>query len=222
MADPVQENLLREIQEDLRKEKLEKLWKRYGSLLIAAAVAVVVIVAGYQGWRAWELSRREARSAAFIAAENLAQADPAAAVDAFAAIAGKGSDGYALLAGFRQASLLAEQGRRDEALGVYDRLAATSDQPLYRDLARLRAAALRLGDGAPGEDLDRLAESLAALSEDANPWRYSARELSGILAVQRGDTARARELFGKLESDIETPQGIRERASEMLSRLSES
>ena len=57
MADPVQENLLREIQEDLRRERLEKLWKRYGSVLIGAALAIVVAVAAYQAWKAWELSQ---------------------------------------------------------------------------------------------------------------------------------------------------------------------
>ena len=219
MADPVQENLLREIQEDLRREKLEKLWKRYGVVLIGTVVVIVVAVAAYQAWKAWELSHREARSASFIAAEGLTGDDPAAAADAFAGIADEGSDGFAMLAGLRQAALLADQGRGDEAAAAYEALAAKLDHPLYRDLARLRWISARLAaDPAAAED-GRLNEALAALSGDTNPWRYSAHEISAAIALRTGDVARARELFGKLQADVETPQGIRARASEMLARI---
>lgn len=219
MADPVQDNLLREIQEDLRREKFETLWKRFGSWLIGFAVAVVVAVAGYQAWQAWEASSREARSAEFIAAESQVQSDPTAAAAAFAELADKGSSGYALLAGFREAALLAEQDRREDAAAVYERIAGGDGEPLYRDLAALRAVSLRLTDGATPADLDALAQRLASLSTDTNPWRYTARELSAALALQRGDLAQARELLAKLQADIETPPGIRARAGEMLGRL---
>lgn len=219
MADPVQENLLREIQEDLRRERLEKLWKRYGSVLIGAALAIVVAVAAYQAWKAWELSQREARSAAFIAAERLVDGDPSAAENAFAAIEDEGSDGFAMLAGFRQAALLAEEGRLDDAAAEYDALAARLDNPLYRDLARLRWVSVRLNsDPAAAED-SRLGEALVALSGDTNPWRFSAREMSAAMALRKGDVGQARELLGKLQADVETPQGIRTRSAEMLARL---
>lgn len=219
MADPVQENLLREIREDLRREKLEKLWKRYGGVLIAAAIAIVLAVAAHQAWRAWELRQREARSASLVAAESLAASDPAAAADAFAALGREGADGFAMLAGFRQAALLAAQGRADAAAAAYEALAARLDHPLYRDLARLRWVSARLSSDAAAVEDARLGEALAALSSDTNPWRFSAREITAALALRKGEVAQAREFFGKLQADVETPQGIRARASEMLARL---
>jgi hypothetical protein len=219
LADPTQENLLREIQEDLRRERLEKLWKRYGSVLIGAAVALVVAVAAYQAWKAWELGQREARSAAFIAAERLAEADPAAAATAFAAIADEGSDGFAMLADFRQAALLVEEGRLDDAAAEYDGLATLLDHPLYRDLARLRWVSTRLSADAAAVEDSRLGEALAALSGDTNPWRFSAREMRAGVALRKGDVAQARELLGKLQADVETPQGVRTRSAETLARL---
>lgn len=219
LADPVQENLLREIQEDLRRERLEKLWKRYGSVLVAAVLAIVVAVAAYEAWKAWELGQREAQSAAFIAAEALAENDPAAAAEEFSAVADDGAGGFAMLAGFRRAALLADAGRPEDAAAEYDALATRLDQPLYRDLARLRWVAVRLAaDPAAAEDA-RLRDALAALSGDTNPWRFSAREIAAGVALQKGDVAQARELLGKLQADVETPQGIRSRAAEMLARL---
>jgi hypothetical protein len=219
LADPVQENLLREIQEDLRRERLEKLWKRYGSVLIGAALAIIVAVAAFQAWKAWKLSQREARSAAFIAAERLAEDDPGAAASAFAAIGNEGADGFAMLAGFRKAALLVEEGRLDDAGAEYDALAARLDHPLYRDLARLRWVSVRLSaDPAAAEDR-RIAETLIALSGDTNPWRFSAREIGAAIALRKGDVDQAREMLGKLQADVETPQGIRTRAAELLARL---
>lgn len=219
MADPVQENLLREIQEDLRRERLEKLWKRYGSVLIAAVLAIVVAVAAYEAWKAWELGQREAQSAAFTAAEALAENDPAAAAEAFSAVADDGAGGFGMLAGFRRAALLTDGGRPEDAAAEYDALASRLDQPLYRDLARLRWVAVRLAADPAAAEYARLREALAALSGDTNPWRFSAREIGAGVALQKGDVAQARELLGKLQADVETPQGIRSRAAEMLARL---
>lgn len=219
MADPVQENLLREIQEDLRRERLEKLWQRYGSVLIGAALAIVVAVAAYQAWKAWELSRREAHSEAFIKAEERAANDPVAAAEAFSALADRGRSGLAVLAGFRQAALLADAGKLEDAAAEYAALAARVDHPLYRDLARLRWVSARLiSDPAAAEDA-RLGEALAALTGETNPWRFSAREIIAAIALRKGDVEQAREVFGKLQADVETPQGIRSRASEMMARL---
>lgn len=219
MADPVQENLLREIQEDLRRERLEKLWKRYGAYLIGVVVAVVVAVAAYQAWQGWKLSQREAASTAFLAAEEMAATDPFAAANAFAGIADQGAGGFSMLAAFRKAALLASGGRKDEAAAAYDALAAELDQPLYRDLARLRWVSARLNPDVGGGDDSRLNQALDVLTDDTNPWRYSAREISASLALRKGDVAEARALFQKLEADVETPQGIRERAAEMLARI---
>lgn len=219
MADPAQDNLLREIQEDLRREKLETLWKRYGAWLIGAAVAVVLAVAAFQAWRAWQVSRLETQSEAFMAAEALARTEPGAAVPAFAALSDEDGLGYGLLAGFREAALLAQQGRHEDAVDAYERIAGGDSDALYRDLATLQAIALRLDMNNGPAELDGLADRLSRLNEDSNPWRFSARELAAALALQRGDAAKARELFASLEADIETPRGIRARASEMLSRI---
>jgi hypothetical protein len=219
LVDSAQDNLLKEIQEDLRRDRLNALWKRYGGLLIGVVAAVVVAVAAFQGWRAYDHHRRQAYGERFLAAETKAATDPAAGAQAFSVLAKDASGGYGVLARFQEAALLARQGRTEEAVSAYDVLLGEVDDPLYRDLARLQSVAVQLADARSVADPASLIEVLAPLTDDANPWRYSARELTADLALQAGDRARARDLFSKLEADIETPQGIRARASEMLSRL---
>ncbi|TAN75837.1 MAG: hypothetical protein EPN20_02370, partial [Magnetospirillum sp.] len=60
--DAAAELLIKEVDEDLRQEQLNKLWRKHGGLLSVGAVAVVLAVAAFQGWSAWELKQRQASS----------------------------------------------------------------------------------------------------------------------------------------------------------------
>lgn len=215
--DPEQDMLFREIEEDLREEQLTKLWKTYGNWIIGAAVAIVVAVAGHQIWRNYDLSTRQAEGERFAEAARLAGGDQAdAALAAFSRMTGDARDGYAMLAGFREASLLARKGDLSGAALAYDKVASDDRfDPVYRDLARLLSVANDLDTGNP----QALAAKLAPLTAGTNPWRFSAQELSAALALKTGDTAKAKDLYGFLSTEAGTPPGIRARATEMLGLL---
>ena len=94
-------DVFREVDEEVRREQLLKLWRRYSKHVIAAALVVVVIVLGVLGWQKWQEQRRVERANAYIAAGSL---PPAQAVDAFGAMVGE--DGYGILARLRRAGSL--------------------------------------------------------------------------------------------------------------------
>ncbi len=219
MADPVQDSLFREIEEDLRHERFAKLWKRYGNYVIGAAFAVVLSVAGYQGWRAYDIATRQSDGERFAEALKLAGDNQTqAAEEAFAGLAADATKGYALLARFQEAALLAKGGERAAAAVAYEDLAADSGvDAVYRDLAVILGALHELnGTGAGAGDLSN---RLAPLTADGNPWRHSAKELTAVLAARAGNRTKARELFTALAADVTAPQGIRARAGEMLAIL---
>ena len=214
MAEPVQDSLFREIDEELRQEHYAKLWKRYGGVLIAAAVLLVVGVAGYQGWRHYDLSSRQESANLFAGAMRAAEAKKTdEALQAFAGIAEDGAGGYPLLARFQEASILAKSGKKKAAAAAYAELAEDSGtDAVYRDLASLLSVLNEMDSGQPSQ----LTSRLAPLSADDNPWRHGAREIMGILAFRSGDATKARELFTGIKDDATAPQGIRRRATEML------
>ncbi len=209
--------LIKEVDEDLRHEQLEQMWQRYGILLIAAAVALVLAVAGWQAWRSWDTKQRQASSLRYDAAAQLAehgQLDQALA--ALVKLSADGSSGYRLLADLKRATL--DEGRGDlaGASAIYHGVAAAGgiDQT-YRDLALLKASYLDLDTGDPAA----IAKAVAPLTAESSPWRYSAREVTALAALKRNDTATAAETFRKLADDIAAPQGVRARAAEMLATL---
>ncbi len=211
--------LFDEIDDELRQDNAHKLWQAYGHYVVVAAMALVIGVAGLKGWQAYQLSSRIADGGTFAAATELAEdKNFDAAFKAFAGLSDSGGKGYRLLARFTQARLLADQGEAGDAAIAYRVLADDPDvEPLYRGLAVVLGALQELNiAGTDGAALEKRLEPLMA---DSSPWRFSAGELTGLLAKRSGDTAKAKKLFAGLAADPRAPQGIRNRAREMLSIL---
>lgn len=207
------ELLIREVEEDLRREYYLKLWRRYGGYLIAASIAIVLTVAGYQGWRAWQghIQRQDAQRFA-AASEALTSGKQDEALAILADLARNGRTGYTTAALMAEADIKARAGDRDGAIAAYDSLADSKAPTLYRDLAVIKRALLILSDGELGEGEKRVADIAVA----GNPWRHTAMEILAANALKKGSTTRAAELYRQISNDAQAPQGMRARATEML------
>lgn len=217
MADNIADPLLKEIDEELRQERLAKLWQRYGNWVIAMALVVVVIVAGHQGWQSYQISQREQASARYTAAVRLAAGNNAAEAEkAFAQLATSAPAGYAMLARFREAALAAKQGEAPRAAALYRRLAADGGlDSSYRDLALLLAA-FAVADSAEPQ---ALRQEIARLAAADSPWRHLARELGALLTLRAGERETARDEFRRLAEDATAPATLKARAAEIAAAL---
>src|SRR4029077_5406055 len=130
-------DIFREIDEELRRDNLLKLWQRYGKYVIAVAVLALVIAGGIVAWREHQASERRAQGQRYSNALTLARdGKDGEAAKVFAVLAREGG-GYSLLAAFEEAELLAKSGDKKAAIAAYDRLAASGIDPEFRDLAVL-------------------------------------------------------------------------------------
>ena len=212
-------DIFHEVDEEVRRERLKQLWDRHSNLIVAAALAVVLAVAGWRGYDWWETKKSAEAGVAFEAAVALAEAGkPAEAQAAFAKLAKEGSSGYRILAGFREA---AELAKADPAAAVkaYDVLAADSSlgRPL-QDLATVRAG-LILVDTAP---LAELTTRLEPLTAPNGTFRHTARELLALAAWRTGDQAAAKRWFDVIATDAETPAGTRQRMDVLMTLTSKA
>jgi hypothetical protein len=209
-------DIFREIDEELRRDNLLKLWSRYGRYVVAAAIAVLLVAGGVAAWRNHQLSERRAEATRYAGALNLEQAGKLAdAAKVFAAIAKEGG-GYALLASFEEARLAAKSGDRKAAIALYDRIAAApGTNPEFRDLAVLLSVMRGLPDGDPQAAIARLAPLTAA----GDPWRPTALELTAIARLKAGDKKGALDLYRGLADDLTAPRSLRARAAEMAAAL---
>ncbi len=221
MADPQDDLLMREIEEELRQEQAKKLWSQYGKYIIGVAALVVLVVAGYQGWQAYDRSERQTATDRLIGAGNtVLQGDAETALESYGRVAAESPAGIALMAKFRRAGLLAQQGDHAGAEIVYAEIAGdTGISPALKDLAMVLGAAQAL-DARP-DDAQSVIDRLQPLTAADQPWRHSAREVAAMAALESGQRDRAIDFLQSIVLDPAAPDGLRGRAQQVLQVIGE-
>jgi hypothetical protein len=208
-------DIFKEVDEEVRREQLKKLWQRYGNYIAAACIIVVVAVGGWRGYEWWQAKKAAESGAAFEQAAALAASGKHEEAEAaFAKLATDGTAGYRILARLREAAQIARTDPK-AAIKAYEEIAAegTADQ-VMGDFAMLRAGYL-LVDTASYGDLKTVLEPLTGANR---AFRHSARELLALSAWKAGDTGAARQWADVILTDPQSPPGARSRA-EVLSQL---
>jgi hypothetical protein len=212
-----------EISDDLRAERAARLLRRYGALLLLAALLVLVGVGGQQLWQNYQARQNNIAATKYLAItgqiDNQAgstnaqrQADARQLTD-FAASA---PAGYRTLARLRAAGLYADAGQNSQAEAVWDAVAADGGADiLLRQLADLLWAQHALGT-APN---NAVAARLQPLTDTENIWHGLARETQALLYLHEGNKEQAKALFSEIASDPSAPEGVRNRADGLLAQL---
>ena len=208
-------DIFHEVDEEVRRDQLKKLWDRYSIYIVALAVLIVAGIGAWRGYEYWVANKSAAAGAAFESAVTLSeQGKHAEAEAAFAKVVTEAPDGYRVLAHFRAAAELA-QVKPADAVKAYDDLAADGSLGVtWQDLAAVRAGLL-LVDSAPLTDMSRRLDPLA---EPSRTFRHTARELLALSAWRNHDIAATRRYVDMIATDAETPPGTRARI-DVLSAL---
>ena len=208
--------LFDEVDEEVRREQLKRLWERYSIYIIAAALLIIAAVGGWRGYQYLEAKKAAEAGAAFDKAVELSEQNKHAEAEAaFTDLAAKAPSGYRMLARMRAA---AEVANRDPqaAAKLYDDIAADrSVGATERDLAKVRAAGLSLETASYPSMLQRLEPATVP----GATFRHTARELLALSAWRAGDTAAARRWLDLIASDGETPPSLRSRAEALQALL---
>lgn len=206
-------DIFNEIDEDLRRDRANRLWQKYGVLVLALAVLIVLAVAGWRGWEWYRQQQAEQAGGRFEDALSFVRTgDAKQATATLDGLAKDGPAGYRTLARFR---LAAEAGKADPQAGIkaYEELAGDGALGAeLRELARVRSGYLAV-------DVTPYAELLAKIEPmtvGTQPWRHAAREVLGLAAWKAKDLTAATKWFEAVISDAGAPGGTRQRAELML------
>ena len=208
--------LFSEVDEELRRDQLKKLWERYSIYIVAGALLIIAAVGGWRGYQYLEAKKAAEAGAAFDKAIELAEQNKhAEAETAFTELAAKAPSGYRMLARLRAA---AEAANRDPkaAAKLYDEIAADrSVGTPEQDLAKIRAAGLLLETTSYPNMLQRLEPATGP----GATFRHTARELLALSAWRANDAAAARQWLDLIANDGETPPSLRSRAEALQALL---
>ena len=157
--------LFDEVDEDVRRDQLKKLWDQYSIYIVAGALLIIAAVGGWRGYQYLEAKKAAEAGVAFDKAVELSEQNKHAEAEAaFNSLAATAPSGYRLLARLRAA---AEVASRDPqaAVKLYDDIAADrSVGALDQELAKVRAAQLLV-------ETSSYPDMLARLEPDTAPGR---------------------------------------------------
>lgn len=211
------ETFYREVDEELRKEQLGSLWKRYGVLAIIALVLLLAAIGGYIWWQNRQQAEAGERGQALIAAFDDVQArrlkDVPKQLDSIAA---EGSPGYRAAALLTKADVALQENNLKAAAQNFKTVADDGEmaEP-YRQLALVRQTAVEFDTLPPAEVIRRL----QPLAQAGSPWFGSAGEMVALAHLKQKQPARAAPIFAALAKDQTLPASIRSRAVQMASAL---
>jgi hypothetical protein len=209
-------DIFKEVDEDIRREQLKRLWDRFGPFVLGLAVLIVVGTAGYRGWEYWQERQAQTSGDRFAAAIEVASSGKHDdAIAALEAIVKDGTGGYPMLAQFRIAGEKAVKGDSAGAITDFDAIAASSAPAEVKNMARLRSALL-LVDTASVSDLQT---RIGDLATTGNVWRHTAREILGLAAWRTGDFKSAQKYYSDLDNDTDAPDEVHQRARLMLALI---
>lgn len=211
------DSFIREVEEELRSDKMKSFWDRFGPFIIGGAVLIAVGTGATVFYNNYTQSQASASGDRFLEALTLAnEGDASQALDVLAALENDGYGQYPVLARMRAATVRQAQGDAAAAVADFDRIAADSSVPVaLRDIARLRAAYILVDSGAYAD----VAARAEQLTTNTNPFRHAAREALGLAAWKAERYEDAQRLFNEVISDASVPQALAQRARIMLDMI---
>jgi hypothetical protein len=219
LAAPPQTNeaFLREVDEELRRDELARLWKRWGRALVAAVAVGLIAFGAFLWWRDYQAKQAGKEGEKLSAAiEQLSGGQRDKALPALRELSGSSREGYRAASQLALAAIASEQGDQKGAIAKFAAVAkdAKIGQP-FRDLALIRQTTLEF-DALPP---DQVIARMRPLAQKGSPWFGSAGELVAVAQLKAGRPTDAGATFAALAADPSVPASIRSRAAQMANVL---
>jgi hypothetical protein len=219
---------IREVSDDLERDKLKNWWDRFGRTLITGISVGLIALAGYLWWDGRQAEQRIAEADRYVDALKALDGDNAAkAKEVFEDLSRNGTRGYKTLAQLQLAADALKNGKITDAVALYDGLAKNSDVPeAMQQYASLRSTMVQFDGLKPEEQIARL----TPLAQQDAPWFGTAAELLAIAYLNNNQQDKALTLFeilakiprdakGKIDVTDDVPTSVRGRAAQMVQML---
>lgn len=207
------DSFIEEVTEEVRRDRLFLMLKRYGWI---GGLAVVLIVGG-AAFNEYNKSKQLAASQklgdGMIAA--LSSDDDAGRADALAAISAETAGGSAILA-MLQAGALAETDKPEDAVARLQEVALNAELPLiYRHIASFKA----LGLQQDSLSIEERRLQFEALAQPGAPLSLLASEQMALLDVEAGNVDAAIDRLKAIVEDAGVTADLKERATQVIVAL---
>ncbi|MDX1974699.1 MAG: hypothetical protein SFT92_03380 [Rickettsiales bacterium] len=195
-------DFLREIEEDIRRQRLAELWSKLGKAAVIASVTIVLVTVVYVLWQNHRASyQAEQTSLLLRGMERLQSSDYRGAVELFDTIIVDSNANYQALALLQKAQALKALGDEAGVKATLQALAALQSKNPIAGLAPVLAA----------DASDTLIEPVKD-----SPFYYSQQEARAWQLLKQAKPKEAALVLQELINDRASPSSMRKRAQELL------
>lgn len=212
--------LLQEVDEAVRKDRLDTIMQRYGRWIIGGVIAALLAFGGYLYWsHRQDIARGEQAEELVAAFEKLNANQPRAATADLDKLVAEGDPAYRAVALMQQANIKARTGDLKAAAALMAKVAAdTKLDPALRDLALIRQTAFEYDTLKPEMVIARMKPMVDA-KDPASSWFASAAELSATAHYQLGQYDQAGALYGRIAKTPDVAKSLESRSVQMAGML---
>ncbi|MEO7276716.1 MAG: tetratricopeptide repeat protein [Sphingomicrobium sp.] len=214
----INETFVREVDENLRRDRLRDFARNNGALLVGAVILFLAASAGAIWWQQHSRQHSEQQAEKLVdtyraLADRKTGVETTKQLDELSASSSKAVRASAL---FSRAVLALDKNDTRLATAKFREVAEDSSLPkAYRDIALIRQTALEF-DQLPAQTV---VARLAPLSTPDSPWFASAGEMTGLALIKQGKKAQAGEIFAAIAKNKDAPESARQRAIQIASSL---
>ena len=212
--------LLQEVDEAVRKDRLDTIMQRYGRWIVGGVLAALLAFGGYLFWSHRQDAARGEQAEELIAAfEKLGTNQPRAAAAELQKLVAEGDPAYRAVARMQEANIKAQTGDLKAAAALMGQVAADTklDQAL-RDLALIRQTAFEYDTLKPEVVIARMKPMVDA-KDPLSSWFASAAELSATAHYQLGQFDQAGALYGRIAKLPDVTKSLQSRSVQMAGML---
>lgn len=207
------DSFIDEVTEEVRKDRLFQLFRRYGWI----AGVVIVLIVGGAAWNEYRKARDRAAAEALgdqiLAAMNAP--DASARAEQLSDVTAQTPGGAAIVE-FVRAGAQAEAGEVEAAVAGLNRIATDGDLPLiYRQIASFKALALQ----SDTLSADERRSGFEALAQPGVALRLLAEEQLALIELEQGETEAAIDRFQSILADAESTSDLQQRATQAIVAL---
>lgn len=211
---------IREIDEELKNEKLKKIWDKYGLFIILFVVVVISAAVSVETFKSWNEKRNQEFSNTYAYALNLQnQGRYGEATEVLERLVKAKKGIYSDVAEIQMSNVLLEQGKTEPAIAILEKVSQDEDfNPQMKDIATIKLVSFKL-DYAPSEEIQNM---LTPFVTSNGTWANIAKEMLAMLAVRDGNFEKAKTLYQEISVAENTSEALKARAQDMLNVIDET
>jgi hypothetical protein len=213
----ITETFLKEVDENLRRDRIRDFFKANSGWLIVALVLFLAACAGIIWYQQHRVQRSEAEVEQIATiSKDIGTGNTAKVPQQLDQLSQSGSKGVRATALFTRAAFALQQNDTKSAIATYQKINGDSSLPqAYRDAALIRQTALEFDQLQPQQVIARL----EPLTKPGEPWFGSAGEMTALALIKQGKTKEAGQLFASIAKDTNAPPSVRNRAVQISGSL---